>query len=311
MDLASRLLLFIEVVELGSFAKASEYRNIDRSVVSKQISKLEEELQVRLLNRTTRSLSLTSAGKDVVKKARALRDLLNDTHKVSQNYHSTPRGSLRISSTTFLGRHYIHPALISFQKKYPEIEVELRVEDRIVDIVGEGYDIGFRIGTPKDSSLIAKNIAENRFLFVASPGFLETNGNPKSVEDLEALPAVVYSAAGYLADKIKYFKDGKEYFLKLKPVHKVNEDRMMVNAVSSGIGIAAVLTYMIRDELKTGQLVPIMTGLELDEPGSLYAVYPHRDAPIKTQLFIDEVKDIIGHEVPVWERDMPQVSSPI
>ena len=301
MDLASRLLLFIEVVELGSFAKVSEHRNIDRSVVSKQISKLEDELGVRLLNRTTRSLSLTSAGKDMVKKASALREILSEAHKISQNYHSTPRGSLKISSTTFLGRHYIHPALINFQKEYPDIEVELRVEDRIVDIVGEGYDIGFRIGTPRDSSLIATKIAENKLLFVASPSFLKKHGNPNNVEDLESLPAIVYSATGYLADKIKYYKDDQAKFVKLNPVHKVNEDRMMVRAAVAGIGIAAVLTYMITDELETGALVPIMPDLELGDPGALYAVYPHRDAPIKTQLFIDTVKAFIGNDVPVWD----------
>lgn len=302
MDLASRLLLFLEVVELGSFAKVSEHRNIDRSVVSKQISKLEEELQVRLLNRTTRSLSLTSAGKDMVNKATSLRNLLNETHQVSQNYHSTPRGLLRVSSTTFLGRHYIHPALIEFQKTYPDIEVELRVEDRLVDIVGEGYDLGFRIGTPKDSSLIAKKIADNKLLFVASPEFLETYGTPKSVNDLEALPAVVYCAPGYLADKLKYLNGDQESVLHLKPVHKVNEDRMMVRAAVAGIGIAAVLTYMIKDEIETGKLVPVMPDLELENPGALYAVYPHRDAPVKTQLVIDAVRRYVGQGIPVWDR---------
>ena len=240
----------MEVVELGSFANAAEHRNIDRSVVSKQISKLEDELQVRLLNRTTRSHALTSAGKDIERQARALRDLLNETHKISQNYHSSPRGTLRISCTTFLGRKYIHPLMIDFQKTYPNVEVELRLEDRMVDIVGEGYDIGFRIGVPKDSSLIAQKIAATNVLFVASPDFIEVHGEPTSIQDLERLPAIVYSSPGYVADKIKYVVEGQERSINLNPIHKVNEDDMMMKAAVSGLGIAAATTYMIDDELK-------------------------------------------------------------
>ncbi len=304
MDLASRLLLFIEVVELGSFARVSEHRNIDRSVVSKQISRLEEELQVRLLNRTTRSLSLTSAGKDMVRQAGALRDLLSEARRISENYHATPRGLLRVSSTTFLGRHYVHPVMIGFQKKYPDIEVELQLEDRMVDLVGEGYDIGFRIGRPKDSSLVAQKIARNRLLFVASPDFLETHGQPRDLADLENLPAVTYSGPGYSADRIRYFEAGKEKFIQLKSVHKVNEDEMMVNAVSAGIGLAAVTAYMIRDEVSSGLLVPLMPDLTLDSLGSFYAVYPHRDAPVKTRLFIEALKEYIGPDEPIWEKGL-------
>ena len=304
MDLASKLLLFLEVIELGSFANVAEHRNIDRSVVSKQISKLEDELNVRLLNRTTRSHALTSAGKDVERQARALRDLLNETHRVSQNYHSAPRGTLRITCTTFLGRKYIHPLMIDFQKKYPNVDVELRLEDRMVDIVGEGYDIGFRIGIPKDSSLISRKIASTDILFVASPDFIKAHGEPTSIENLESLPAIIYSSPGYIADKIKYIAEGQERFIHLNPIHRVNEDDMMIKAAISGLGIAAVTTYMIGDELKKGILKQVMPELKLAELGPLCAVYPHRDAPIKTKLFIDSLKNSLRNVNLIWEQNI-------
>ena len=135
MDISSRFLLLLEVVELGSFVKVAEQRNVDRSVISKQISRLEEELSVRLLNRTTRSLSLTAAGNEMVNQAHQLRALLNNTRRLAQNYHAEPRGLLRITSSTMFGRQYVQQAIAVFQKQYPDVDFELRLEDRIVDMV--------------------------------------------------------------------------------------------------------------------------------------------------------------------------------
>ena len=173
MDTTSRLLMLLEVVEQGSFAKAAEIRNIDRSVISKQISRLEDELGVRLLNRTTRSFSLTAAGAEMIKKADELRSLLGDTLRMAENYHLEPRGVLKITSSTLIGRRYLQPVINDFQKRFPQVEVELRLDDRLVDIVSEGFDLAFRVGEPKDSSLIARKIARNRLLLLASPAFIE------------------------------------------------------------------------------------------------------------------------------------------
>lgn len=173
MDTTSRLLMLLEVVEQGSFAKAAEIRNIDRSVISKQISRLEDELGVRLLNRTTRSFSLTAAGAEMIKKAADLRELLGETLRMAENYHQEPRGLLKITASTIIGRRYLQPVINDFQKRFPQVEVELRLDDRLVDIVSEGFDLAFRIGEPKDSSLIARKIARNRLLILATPEFVE------------------------------------------------------------------------------------------------------------------------------------------
>ena len=306
MDFASRLLLLLDVVDLGSFTDASERRNVNRSVVSKQISKLESELGVRLLNRTTRSLSLTTAGHQIVKQAISLRDLLNETHALAQNYHAEPKGVLRITSTSYFGREYVQKAILIFQRKYPDIEIELRLEDRTVDIVAEGYDIGFRTGKPKDSALVARNIARNRLLIVASPEFIERYGEPSTIEALEQLPAVVYSTTGLLINKIKYFdRSGAEASIKLNAVYKVSELDMLTNTAVAGNMLSLVTAQMINNEVLEGRLVPIMTDLNLADYGTFFAVYPHRDSPIKTRLFIDTLKDIIGEGIPAWEKRIP------
>ena len=205
MDTTSRLLMLLEVVEQGSFAKAAEIRNIDRSVISKQISRLEDELGVRLLNRTTRSFSLTAAGAEMIKKADELRSLLGDTLRMAENYHLEPRGVLKITSSTLIGRRYLQPVINDFQKRFPQVEVELRLDDRLVDIVSEGFDLAFRVGEPKDSSLIARKIARNRLLLLASPAFIETYGMPKNITDLAQLPAASYASSSLRVDGVSYY----------------------------------------------------------------------------------------------------------
>ncbi|MGF1768874.1 LysR family transcriptional regulator [Enterovibrio makurazakiensis] len=306
MDFSSRLLLLLDVIELGSFTNVAEQRNVDRSVISKHISRLESELGVRLLNRSTRSLSLTAAGKEMMNQARALRLLLNETHHLAQNYHAEPKGVLRISSTSLFGRQYVQKAIATFQKNYPEVDIELRLEDRLVDIVGEGFDIGIRIGKPKNSSLVTRKIARDRLLIVASPSFITQHGEIKTVAELEALPAAVYAAPGLLLDQFSYLDDQQEsQHLKLNVAYKVNDVEIIKKTALSGNMLAVVTAQMIEGEVLDGQLVPIMTHLKLDDFGTFYAVYPHRDAPIKTKLFIDTLKTVVGEDVPVWESNIP------
>jgi DNA-binding transcriptional LysR family regulator len=306
MDLASRLLLLLEVSELGSFVKVSELRNVNRSAISKQIGKLEKELGVRLLNRTTRSLSLTAAGSEMVNQAKQLRDLLNNSKRLAENYHSEPRGELKISSSTLFGRQYVQQAILRFQARYPDIRIELLLEDRMVDLVGEGFDIGFRIGEPKESNLIAKQIAKNRLLIVAAPAFIEKYGKPNTIPKLESLPAVVYSAQGLLIDKIKYLDNtGSEAFIQLNTAYKVNEVEMLINTAVAGEMLTVTTAQMIENEVLEGKLIPIMTHINLADYGTFYAVYPHRNSPLKTRLFIEMLKDVVGDQTPIWETRIP------
>ncbi|GLS92209.1 LysR family transcriptional regulator [Psychromonas marina] len=306
MDIASRLLLLLEVSELGSFAKVAEHRNVNRSAISKQIVNLEKELGVHLLNRTTRSLSLTAAGAEMVNQATQLRDLLNNSKRLAENYHSEPRGMLKISSSTLFGRQYVQQAVLKFQKQYPDIFIELMLEDRLVDLVGEGFDIGFRIGEPKESNLIFKQIAKNRLLIVAAPAFIEKYGSPNTVPKLERLPAVVYSAQGLLIDKVKYRDNsGDEAVIQLNAAYKVNEVEMLINTAIAGEMFTVTTAQMIENEVLEGKLIPIMTHINLFDYGTFYAVYPHREAPLKTRLFIETLQQVVGVNTPVWETRIP------
>lgn len=306
MDTTSRLLMLLEVVERGSFAKAAETRNIDRSVISKQISRLEDDLGVRLLNRTTRSFSLTAAGAEMIKKARELRQLLGETVRLAENYHQEPRGVLKITSSTIIGRRYLQPVINDFQKRFPQVEVELRLDDKLVDLVSEGFDLAFRVGEPKDSSLIARKIARNRLLILAAPEFIQTYGLPSKIEDLIDLPAASYSSTSLRVEGIRYVDQyGLPQEQKIKSVFRANDAEVLLDKTLSGTTYVLAPAFIINDEIKQGRLVPLLTDIKLQEYSAMYAVYPHRDLPVRTRLFFDAIRDHLGKETPLWESNIP------
>jgi len=306
MDITSRLLIFLEVVEQGSFAKAADIRNMDRSVISKQIRRLEDELGVRLLNRSTRSFSLTAAGAEMVKKAQEMRTILSDTLRLAENYHQEPRGVLKITSSSIIGRRYLQPIINDFQKRFPQVEVESRLDDRIVDIISEGFDLAFRIGKPKDSSLIARPIARNRLIILANPEFIKTYGTPTKIEDLIDLPAASFSNANTRFEDIHYVdQQGQEQQQKMKSVFRSNDPEVLLMNALSGRAYIILPALTIQDEVKDGLLIPLLTNIKLLEYYPVYAVYPHRDLPVRTRLFFDAVCDYLGKEQPIWEKSIP------
>ena len=298
--------MLLDVVELGSFANAAQTKNIDRSVISKQISRLEDDLGVRLLNRTTRSFSLTAAGAEMVKKARELRDLLGQTVRLAENYHQEPRGVLKITSSSIIAKLYLQPVINDFQKRFPQVEVELRLDDRVVDIVAEGFDLAFRVGEPKDSTLIARKIARNRLVILASPEFINTYGMPKTIEELALLPAATYASNSLRINSINYIdKDGNHKEKTIKSIFRANDGEVLLLKCLSGTAFIVLPAFILAKEVIEGQLVPLLPSLHLSEFSAMYAVYPHRDLPVRTRLFFDAVREHIGKDFPVWESNIP------
>ena len=306
MDLTSRLLIFLEVVELGSFARAAERRNIDRSVVSKQINKLEKGLGVRLLNRSTRSFSLTAAGAEMVKKAQEMRFLLSETEQIAENFHTEPKGLLRLTASSIVGKRYIQPVINEFQKQYPQVDVELRLEDRVVDIISEGYDMAFRVGPAKDSNLISRQIAPIRILILASPEFIKTYGEPQTMQELAQLPAATYAGETKRMVELPYKDEfGEESSILMRSVFQANDGELLLLKALSGTAYTPAPAFVIDQEVLNGELVPIMTHVKLPEYYTINAVYPHRGLPVRSQLFLDSVKQYIGHNPPIWEKNIP------
>ncbi|WP_435236987.1 LysR family transcriptional regulator [Psychromonas sp. PT13] len=306
MDTTSRLLMLLEVVEQGSFTKAADHRNIDRSVISKQINRLEDELGVRLLNRTTRSFSLTAAGAEMLRKAKELRDLLGETVRLAENYHKEARGLLKITAPNVIAKHYLIHVINDFQKRFPQVEIELQLSDSYIDLVAEGMDLAFRIGEPKDSSLIARKIARNRSVIVASPEFIDTYGMPNSIEELVKLPASIFASFAVKHDTIRYIDEqGNHNEQKIKSVFSVNDPDVLLKKTLSGATFLFIPAFIITNEINDGLLVPLLPDLKLKNLNDIYAIYPHRDLPVRTRLFFDAVRDYLGKDVPIWESNIP------
>jgi len=312
MDIATRLDLFLDVARQGSFTKAADLRLMDRSSLSKQIKILESELGIRLLNRSTRSLSLTEVGKEVLKQAESVRQTISDTHSIVKSFHGKPKGLLRITSPTLFGKLYVQKAIKVFMKRYPDAEIQLDLSNKILNVIEDRYDIAFRIGDVRDSNLVARKLANNKIAILASKTFVEQYGNPKTPEELIKLPAAFFSSDGLVVNKIPIGRDSKSGEFRLwefKGRYRVNEQELVLDAVKSGLGFGMLALYMLEDNIKRFELVPLLTNYALPESfGAICAVYPHRNPTPLVSKFLETFKETIG-DVPVWESYIDDYSS--
>ncbi|WP_375749232.1 LysR family transcriptional regulator [Vibrio sp. HN007] len=305
MDFASKLELLLDVAKYGSFSKAADSRNIDRSVLSKQIKQLEGALGVRLLNRTTRSISLTEVGERMVSQAQKVTDLLEETLHMAETFHSEPQGNVRVSSSTMFGRMYLHKAAEIFVTRYPKAKIELVLSDHRVDMIGERFDLVFRIGPIRESSMIARRLAPNSVALVASKSFIEKNGFPETPEELVKLPSIIYSNGNILIDRVNISAGPGITEPRSYPIwgqYTVNETELIVEAAKSGLGYAQVGHFMMADDLESQGLVQLLPEYELPSFGDIYAMYSHRNQPPLVKSFLEIVQEVIGTP-PVWMKN--------
>ncbi|CAH1588826.1 transcriptional regulator [Vibrio owensii] len=297
MDLANKLELLLEVSKAGSFAKAADRMNMDRSVLSKHIKQLEEYLGVRLVNRTTRSLSMTQIGLQVIEKAEQISTLLDETKQLTSSFQTDLSGNLKISSSTMFGRQYLQPAIQRFLEQFPKASIELLLDDHHVDVVGNNFDIAFRIGPMRDSTLVAKRLAENKVAIVASQSFIEKHGEPKTPQALSLLPSIVYANGNFNADKLKFISKTEPDQLdvySMTSAYRVNEPELIIESAKAGLGYAQIGQFMVHEELESMGLVQLLADYDIPTHGDIYAMYTHRQHSPLLKEFIDIVQDVIG-----------------
>lgn len=291
MTESRNLLVFLDVVDQGSFVNAAKFRNTDPGRITKQIKALERELGSVLLNRSTRSMSLTDVGEKVYAKALHIRDLLEDVNNISNEYHQKVQGIVRVTSPVFIGRKFVEPAIRSIQYQYPDVIFDLEITDGHTDIIKEGYDVAIRQWTPKDSNLIATKLRDVSLKLVASPTFIDKYGLPESVEQLVKLPACLYHRKNLFRDKLPYFNNEQKLVTKsLHGTFSVNDGELIMRTTLAGNAFAHVANYMAEEHLESGALVELLPELPQPPEQSIYAVYPHRSATKGTKLLIDMLK---------------------
>lgn len=300
MDRFTGMRLFTRVVESESFSEAARQLGLAPSSVSRRINALEDELGVRLLNRTTRRLSSTEAGLIYYQRAvRILADAEEAKLAVSR-LEATPKGRLRISTPISFGRLHIAAALPSFHARYPLVQIDLSASDSIVDLVAEGFDLAVRMGALRDSSLIARKLAPNRRVICGSPTYLERAGVPETPDELVHHNCLTfeYQARG----KVWQLKgrDGTKKVPVSGSLH-TNNGEILLAAVLGGLGLAMLPTWHAGKEIQRGALQAVLTAYEVGPTSNIYAVYPHnRHLAPKVRAFVDFLVQRFASE-PYWE----------
>ncbi|QRM42972.1 LysR family transcriptional regulator [Rhizobium sp. BG4] len=289
--------IFAKVVSTGSMSLAGRALGFSPAVVSKRIKRLEDRLGTRLLQRTTRQISLTEAGQGFYDRVLGILAGLEEAEYYISGRSAQMHGTLKISAPTSFGRMHIAPHLKRFMEAHPELAINLVLTDEFSDIVGAGFDLAIRIAELTDSSLVARRLAPVRRLLCAAPSYLDSHGMPTGIEDLRnhrCLPA---------HNNDVWRLEGPDGAMTLRPEGMLitNSSEVIRETVISGLGIALRSTWDIGEELKSGKLVQVLPAYEGSRSVALSAVYPSRQfLPAKVRLFIDYLAELYG-PVPYWE----------
>jgi len=302
MNNLKRMVIFYHVIEAQSFSGASRQLGIARSAVSRHISLLEKDIGTRLLNRTTRQLSLTEAGKIYFQScARIVEEAEAATHRISQ-LQEAPIGTLKIAAPISLGNQFITPLVRAFMQRYSSLKVELLLDDEMVDMVSESIDVSIRVGWLHDSNLIARKLGDWPRLLCASPDYLEKHGRPESPAQLTDHEWIIFTRLPSPCNWT-FVKNKREEHVQVKGRLRINNAEAIRTSLLAGAGIAVQAAFLVNEDLDAGRLERLLPEWDCGKAG-MYAVYQDRlYQQAKVRLFIDfvseEFKRVILSQIPM------------
>ena len=286
MSSPSDMCAFVRTVELGGFSMAARELGLTPSAISKLVTRLEGRLGVRLLNRTTRRLALTPEGEAYFERSQRILADISDAENEVARFRAQPKGELRINVGTAFGLHQLAPALPEFLARNPEVQVELTLTDRVVDLIEEGADLGIRLGTLTDSSLIARRICELERVVCASPAYLKKHGTPRKPQDLLKHNCLSVAYAPSLQRWPFAAKDGVEH-IEVAGSASANSAEALLQLALVGLGIIRLSEVIVGEAIREGKLVPLLQEVHHSEPLPLHAVYPqgrHRSPKVAAMV---------------------------
>ena len=292
------MLFFAEVVDRGGFAAAGRALNLPKSKLSRRVAELEARLGVRLLQRTTRRLSLTQAGEIYHRHCVAMREQAEAAEEAVAQVHNEPRGTVRVTCPVTLAQTTIGPILPRFLAAHPQVRIDMQVSNRVVDLVQEGVDVALRVRSTLDDSgtLVIKNLGPTHGVLVASPQLLQRFGQPREAEDLRNLPTVAMSAADGRATWQLHGPRGERHELQHHPVYTADDLLALKYAVLQGTGMCVLPDYLCTEELRRGELVPVLPGWEPPE-AKVLAVFPSRRGMVPAvRRFLDFLGENVAGE---------------
>ena len=287
MDQLAEMRVFVRAIERGTFAVAAKDLGLTPSAVSKLIRRLETRLGVRLVNRTTRKLALTAEGETYFHSGRQLIEAIDGLeHEVAASA-AHPRGLLRINTTVSFGVQHLSPALMEFQRRYPDVRVSISLTDRPVDLHAQQIDVAVRVGPLSDSSLMSRKVGEVGRVICASPQYLKQFGTPKSRDDLAQHRCIVFTAPGRSRWAFRTADGGVEH-VDVSGVFASDSQECVLQLALQGAGIARLADFMVARPIRDGKLVPLLADQHHPERTPAYAVFPPGTQKIpKVRVFLD------------------------
>lgn len=273
---------FTAVAEQASFSAAAKRLGLSTSAVSREIARLEDRLQTRLLHRTTRRVELTDAGRDFLARCRRLIDERDEALAAVQPDDQAPRGLLRMTCSVSYGERFIAPAVNAFARQNPELRIELDLDNRLRDLVGDGYDLAVRFGHLTDSRLMARRLASRRLILCASPDYLARRGAPRDLSEIASHDGLIGSSEHW-----RFTEAGREVSLRPSGRWRCNSGAAVLDAALQGLGLCQLPDFYVAEALASGALISLLDDQRPPDEG-VWAVHPHpRHVPPKVRAMID------------------------
>ena len=288
MDIFSGILAFVRATEERSFTKAAHKLGISPSGVSKAISRLEAQFKVRLLHRTSRSITITPEGVAFYERCRQIVADLGDAGQLLSRAQEAPRGLLRVTLPLSVGRLHLARALPEFARRYPEVNLDATLTDRMVDLVEEGFDVAVRLGKPPDSRLVARQLAAGVLTTCAAPSYLKQHGTPRTPEDLADHNCVrfVVPSTGRVQDW-RFQRGGKKFSIAVPGNLSLDHAEALVEAALAGTALIQISSYVTAPAIRSHLLKAVLTQYQVDSPG-VWVMYPHnRNLTPRVRAFVD------------------------
>ncbi len=295
--------VFTRVVEAESFSGAARALGISKSAVSKQLARLEDRLGVRLMNRTTRRLSLTEAGASFLEGCQRMVAEAEAAERAVTHLAAAPRGTLRVNAPMSFGTRQLAPRLPQLLDRCPELTVDLVLNDRRVDLVEEGFDVGIRIGKLTDSSLVARSLTRSRHFLCAAPSYVARRGAPGMPKDLSDHDCLLYSYLGS-QQEWRFQGAGGLQSVRVRGRLQINNGEALTAAAMEGFGIVLQPSFICGPALRSGSLIPLLPDWREAAGSDVHAVYPaSRNLSPKVRAFVDFLAEEFAAD-PIWEQGL-------
>lgn len=283
---------FVQVAQKGSFAAAALSEGVTPAILGRRLDALERRLGVKLMHRSTRGLRLTELGERFLERARQLLREFDDIEAEIGSSSSMVKGHLAVSAPAGFGRLHVAPHALGFQQRFPHLKLSFNLTDSVVDLVGEGYDLGIRIGEVRDPNYVAIKLFPNRRVVCGTPDYFARHGKPQKPEELAGHNCLAFTLQGGQQRGWTFRQDGQQLAVKVSGNLACNDGELLFSWVRQGVGLGWRSTWEIQSELKRGELVTVLDEFALPEY-DIQAVFPQqRFLPAKVRFFIDYLKEL-------------------